>query len=237
MSEVRLQKHMADLGIASRRKCEEFIEKGMVKVNGERIIEMGVKIDPEKDLVEVDGKRLKKENEKLVYYALNKPQGYVSACVETKTEKDLVTHLVPQKPRVFPIGRLDKDTTGLILMTNDGKMTFDLTHPSQEHEKEYFVEVNPAVSDAALDKMRNGITVLGEKTQPCTVTRVAKNKFFIVLKEGKNRQIRRMVRSVGASVMSLKRVRIGKFVLNEFEIPLGKFKKLNEEEVKMLKQT
>lgn len=233
---IRLQKHLADQGIASRRKCEEFIAKGMVKVNGEVIKEMGVKIDPGTDKVEIDGKRLQKEQAKFVYYALHKPVGFVSSCVRTATEKDLVIDLVPAMPRVFPIGRLDKDSEGLIILSNDGQLTLDLTHPSREHEKEYLVEVNPAITDAALDKLRAGVKILdGEQTQPCEITRRDKRSFNIILKEGKNRQIRRMVRKVGCSVMKLKRIRIGGFFLNDFEIPPGKYKSLSTDEVALLK--
>ena len=234
MEPIRLQKHMADQGIASRRKCEEYIAKGMVKVNGVVIKEMGVKVDPEKDKVEVDGKRLEKEREKFVYYALNKPVGFVSSCVRTKTEKDLVTDLVPKQPRVFPIGRLDKDSEGLIIMSNDGQLTLELTHPSKEHEKEYFVVVSPSISDAAIEKLQSGVTILREKTQPCVIKRVDKRSFFITLKEGKNRQIRRMVRKIGANVIQLKRTRIGRYVLNDFQIPPGKYKTLTKQEVEQL---
>lgn len=236
MEPIRLQKYMADQGIASRRKCEEFIEKGMVKINGNVIKEMGVKINPETDKIEVDGKRLEKEREKFVYYALNKPVGFVSSCVRTKTEKNLIIDLVPENPRVFPIGRLDKDSEGLIILSNDGQLTLELTHPSKEHEKEYFVVVSPMITDGALDKLRNGVSILqGEQTQPCEIKRVDKCSFFITLKEGKNRQIRRMVQKVGCEVRKLKRVRIGKYVLNDFQIFPGKYKKLSMEEVQMLK--
>ncbi len=234
MSQIRLQKFMADKGIASRRKCEEFIKGGMVKVNGEVITEMGIKIDPENDVIEVDGEKLKTEEDKYVYYALNKPIGYVSAAQQTANEKNIVTDLVPKEPRVFPVGRLDKDTTGLIILTNDGRLTFELTHPSQEHEKEYEVEVNPDIAEGALEKLRQGVPILGQKTLPTEIKRISKNQFKIVLKEGKNRHIRRICRKVGFEVVKLKRIRIGQFQLKN--IPLGEYIVLKSNEVEKLKK-
>lgn len=230
---LRLQKYMADKGIASRRKSEEYILDGLVKVNGKTIKEMGVQIDPEVDTIEFDGNAIQKDQEEYVYYALNKPLGYVSSAQRTKLEKKIVTELVPKNPRVFPVGRLDKDTTGLLILSNDGRMTYELTHPSKEHEKEYEVKVNPDVSNGALEKLKKGIPILGEKTRPTRIKRLSKNSFQIVLTEGKNRHIRRICRKVGVEVIELKRLRIGQFLLNNIE--QGKYKILTQKEVKLLK--
>jgi pseudouridine synthase len=229
---MRLQKYMASKGIASRRKSEEYIAAGLVKVNKKTVTEMGFLVDPEKDLVEYDGAQLKKEEEKLIYYALNKPLGFVSAAQKTKCEKNIVTDLVPKAPRVFPVGRLDKETTGLIILTNDGRLTFNLTHPSKEHEKEYIVKVKPAISDTALDKLRKGVPILGQETRPCLVERLSKSSFKITLTEGKNRHIRRICRKVGSEVVDLKRIRIGSFYLEG--IKEGSYKVLSTKEVKDL---
>ena len=226
---------MARAGIASRRKSEEFIERGVVQVNGKVVCEMGVKIDPEVDKVVIDGKKLKIEKQGYVYYALNKPRGYVSAAIKNsavKSEK-IITELVPKNPRVFPVGRLDKDSDGLIILTNDGQLTFKLTHPSQEHEKEYLVTVKQVLQEGALNKLRAGMNILGQKTKPAVVTKITQNKFKIVLQEGKNRQIRRMCRKVGWEVLRLTRIRIGQFFLKN--IKLGEYRQLAEKELFLLK--
>ncbi|MBT4936488.1 rRNA pseudouridine synthase, partial [Candidatus Peregrinibacteria bacterium] len=139
----------------------------------------------------------------------------------------------PEVPRVFPVGRLDKETTGLLLLTNDGRMTYDLTHPSKEHEKEYEVKVSPDISNGALEKLKGGISILGEKTRPTIINRLSKNSFGITLTEGKNRHIRRICRKVGVEVVALKRVRIGSFIMKNIE--LGKYRVLDQNAIKLLK--
>ncbi len=209
-SSLRLQKYIADKGIASRREAERLISEGAVTVNGEVIREMGVKIDPVKDLVEVSGKHLKKRSERLIYIALNKPAGYVTTSRKTEREDKIVLDLLRNIPeRVFPVGRLDKESTGLLLLTNDGTLTYELTHPSFEHEKEYLVEAFNDITPGMLQKLRSGLSLFGGKTLPPEIELIEKRKMLITLKEGKNRQIRRILRKIGTGVKSLKRVRIG----------------------------
>ncbi|MBI5414010.1 rRNA pseudouridine synthase [Candidatus Peregrinibacteria bacterium] len=212
---MRLHKHIADLGIASRREAERLIAEGAVKVNGKVVTEMGIKIDPEKDAVEVSEKTLAEKKEKLIYIAMNKPKGYVCSTHRTHAEPRIVLDLLKGiSERVYPVGRLDKESTGLLLLTNDGDFAYRLTHPSFEHEKEYLVETMNDISDGMLEKLREGIPILGQKTLPPKITRLTKRRMLITLKEGKNRQIRRLLRKVGTGVLKLKRVRIAKLRLD-----------------------
>ncbi len=178
---------------------------GSVKVNGLVVKELGTKIDPEKDIVEVGGNRIEAKDD-LIYIALNKPKGYVTTCRQDgdKTVLDLVD--IPE--RVYPVGRLDRDSSGLLLLTNDGRLHNILSHPSFDHEKEYDVLVSRPVPDEALGKMASGIHLPVSRTRPAEVKRISPNQFRIVLKEGRNRQIRRMVEKVGNRVKELKRIRI-----------------------------
>lgn len=211
---MKLQKFLAQAGVASRRKAEDFIIRGLVKVNGE-LAHIGQVIDPEVDKVEVLDEAVN-ETENFVYYKLNKPRGVVTTCV-SKWETGILD-IVDIKERVFPIGRLDKDTNGLILLTNDGRLSNFLMHPRYEHEKEYLVEVYGRIEDYALEQMSLWVLdILGKRVQPATVKRFSSGKFTIVLKEGKNRQIRRMVEAVGHDVKKLKRIRIENVLLGSLE--------------------
>ena len=191
---MRLQKYLAQAGIASRRKAEEFIERGLVKVNGEVAI-IGMSVDPDIDRVEMNDKVVE-ETANFVYYAFNKPRDIVTTCLSQ--DETGILDIVDIPERVFPIGRLDKETTGLILLTNDGRLSNFLLHPSHEHEKEYIVEVYGKIEDDALDRMRAGVTIeLKEntrdrkravvmkpyRTRPCPVERLSSSKFTIILKE------------------------------------------------------
>ncbi|MBU4315922.1 MAG: rRNA pseudouridine synthase [Proteobacteria bacterium] len=205
MTLMRLQKFLSTAGFCSRRKGETLIISGNVSVNGIVITELGTKVDTEKDRVHVDGVEVAvKEN--LIYIALNKPRGVVTSCSQENDK--IVMDLIDIPQRVYPVGRLDKDSTGLLLLTNDGRLHHRLSHPSFDHEKEYEVEVKDPISDKALEKMAKGMPILGAKTRPAEVFRKSSRKFRMVLKEGKNRQIRRMVEHVGNEVILLKRVRI-----------------------------
>ena len=205
MSEMRLQKFLSSAGVCSRRKGEEFIVAGKVSVNGKIITELGTKIDPARDQVDVDGQVIK-PTEQFIYIALNKPGGYVTSC--SHPGEKIVVDLVDISERIYPVGRLDKDSTGLLLLTNDGRIHHRLSHPSFDHEKEYDVTVARPISDGALQKMRTGLPLMGTRTRPAGVTRLSGRRFRIVLKEGKNRQIRRMVRKVGNTVTRLQRIRV-----------------------------
>lgn len=237
MAFLRLHKYMADHGVASRRKCEEYIRQGLVKVNGKMVTDMGVKIDPEKDEVLLDPSLRPKnfmdraKKQKFIYIALNKPVGYVSTV--TGEEKPSVMELLRGvKERVFPVGRLDKETEGLLLFTNDGRFAYEMTHPKFEKEKEYEVEVSRPIPEGALEKLRAGMKLWGEKTKPTKIRRLTAVRFRIILEEGKNRQIRRICQKVGYPVSHLRRVRVAGLWLGD--LALGKWRFLREEEIKKI---
>ena len=222
---MRLQKFLSAAGVCSRRKGEEYIQAGRVAVNGHIIAELGTKIDPDTDLVQVDGKPVQ-SSQYHIYIALNKPEDYVTSC--SHPGEKIVMDLVDIPQRVYPIGRLDKDSTGLLLLTNDGSLHHQLSHPSFDHEKEYDVSVGQPITEAALRKLAAGLPLMGTKTRPARVRRVSAKRFRIVLQEGKNRQIRRMVHKVGNQVIRLKRVRIGGIQLGR--LALGSWRHLTEKE-------
>ena len=222
---MRLQKFLSAVGVCSRRRGEEYIKAGRVAVNGEIVAELGTKIDPDMDLVQVDGKSIK-PSQTYVYIALNKPRGYVTSC--SHPDEKIVMDLVDISQRVYPIGRLDKDSTGLLLLTNDGRLHHRLSHPSFDHEKEYEVTTAQTITDGALQKLAAGLPLLGTKTRPAEVRRISERRFRIILQEGKNRQIRRMVRKVGNQVTRLKRVRVGSVKLGR--LPLGSWRYLTVKE-------
>lgn len=210
MTEMRLQKFLSSAGVCSRRKGERFIKEGRLKVNGMRVSELGTKVDSDKDFVEFDGRPVSLNSEP-IYIALNKPKDYVSSCYQK--DHKTVLELLDISARVYPVGRLDKDSTGLLLLTNDGYLHYRLTHPSFDHEKEYEVKVAKPLPEKVLRKLAQGLPMMGTKTRPALVKRVSSRCFLIVLQEGKNRQIRRMLRKVGNQVTDLKRVRIANIKL------------------------
>ncbi|MGD8738678.1 MAG: pseudouridine synthase [Desulfobacterales bacterium] len=223
MTEMRLQKFLSRAGICSRRKGEEYIKAGWVKVNGKIVTELGVKVDPERDAVEVDRDAIRSDTAP-IYIALNKPRGYVSSC--RQQNEQIVLDLLDISDRVYPIGRLDKDSTGLLLLTNDGHLHHRLSHPSFNHEKEYEVTVAKPLPEGALRKLAEGLPMMGTRTRPARVKRISTRRFGIVLREGKNRQIRRMVRKVGNQVTHLKRIRIANIKLGN--LPSGRWRHLTK---------
>ena len=229
MSLIRLQKFLSEAGICSRRKGETYIQAGLVRVNDKVVTELGTKIDPEKDRVEFKGRGVTLKNDP-VYIVLNKPRGYVSSCSQPgdKTVMDLIK--IPQ--RIYPVGRLDKDSTGLLILTNDGSLHHRLSHPSFDHEKEYDVTVSKPITDGALKNISKGMPMMGTKTRPAEIKRISPKRFRIVLKEGKNRQIRRMVRKVGSHVTRLKRIRVSNIELKR--LAAGDWRYLTEKEKKRL---
>ncbi|MBU0578069.1 rRNA pseudouridine synthase [Patescibacteria group bacterium] len=229
---MRLNKHLAGLGIASRREADVLIKNGEVKVNGEVVTEMGTKVDPEKDKVEVHEK-VKERQEKLIYIALNKPKGYVCSVKATRQDPKIVTDLIDIKERIYPVGRLDKETTGLLLLTNDGTFVNAIIHPSSESEKEYEVTFPQQIPMGALRKLETGVKLDGAKTLPTKVKKIGPAKIRIVLKEGKNRQVRRICQKVGYPIKTLKRVRIKGLKLGD--LPLGRWRHLTKKEVLSLK--
>jgi 23S rRNA pseudouridine2605 synthase/23S rRNA pseudouridine2604 synthase len=229
MSLIRLQKFLSAAGVCSRRKGEEFIRAGRVRVNGRVVAELGAKIDPTQDRVSVDGTCVQPEV-RSVYIALNKPPGYVTSC--RHAGKRIVLDLVDVPQRIFPVGRLDKDSTGLLLLTNDGRLHQKLSHPSFDHEKEYDVTVERPISDGALQRMAEGMPIQHGRTRSAEVCRTGERRFRIVLKEGRNRQIRRMVRRVGNEVVELKRIRVATVRLGR--LSEGAWRYLSDLEVKAL---
>lgn len=235
-NEVRLQKFMAEQGVASRRKSENLIRAGKVKVNG-HIAEIGMKINPRKDLVTVGKQKLTNvKNRKMVYIMLNKPRGYVTTVSDELGRKTVMDLLPDFGCRIYPVGRLDKDSEGLLLLTNDGSFTNCMTHPSHEYAKVYRVTVRPAVNDEILFNLRNGIEIDGRKTAPCEVTVLTEEENRVVLEfilhEGRNRQIRKMCESQGLEVARLKRISIGPIKLGMLK--QGDYKELSEQDVKKL---
>ncbi|WP_455484367.1 pseudouridine synthase [Eubacterium sp.] len=235
-NEVRLQKFMAEQGVASRRKSEDLIRAGKVKVNG-HVAEIGMKINPRKDLVTVGKQKLTNvKNRKMVYIMLNKPRGYVTTVSDELGRKTVMDLLPNFGCRIYPVGRLDKDSEGLLLLTNDGSFTNCMTHPSHEYAKVYRVTVRPAVNDEILFNLRNGIEIDGRKTAPCEVTVLTEEENRVVLEfilhEGRNRQIRKMCESQGLEVARLKRISIGPIKLGMLK--QGDYKELSEQDVKKL---
>ena len=226
---IRLQKFLSQAGICSRRKGEEYIKAGLIRVNKTVVTELGTKIDPLNDRVEFKGEIVKQKDD-LVYIAINKPKGYVTSC--SQPGEKIVLDLIDISQRVYPIGRLDKDSTGLLILTNDGDLHHRLLHPSFDHEKEYDVTVSKPITDGALKNIADGMPMMGTKTRPARITRISSRRFHVVLKEGKNRQIRRMVRKVGSHVIRLKRLRISKIKLNNLEE--GAWRYLTEREIKSI---
>jgi pseudouridine synthase len=231
----RLQKILSARGIASRRKAEEYITAGLVKVNG-KVAELGQKADAEKDKIEVDGKVLA-ERQEMLYYLMYKPVGVETTNTEAPREDDKVRDLLPKElqGKIYPVGRLDKDSEGLLLFTNDGVLAYRLTHPKFEHEKEYEVETVEPIFEGALNKMRNGLKLEGEMTKPARIEKVDHNKFRIFLTEGRNRQIRKMVSKVGSEVKILKRTRI--VSLRDDELRPGQLRPLTAKERSTLLQS
>jgi 23S rRNA pseudouridine2605 synthase len=203
---IRLQRILAERGIGSRRACEELISDGRVTVNGEVAI-LGRRIEPETDVVEVNGEAIGIRPD-LVYYLLNKPIGVITTSDDPQG-RETVLELVPPEPRVFPVGRLDLDTEGLLLITNDGALTHRLTHPSFGVEKEYLVEVQGALTDAELRRLRTGVELDDGITAPAKVGQPQPSLLRITIHEGRNRQVRRMCDAVGHPVIRLVRTRIG----------------------------
>jgi len=229
MDAIRIQKYLSSAGICSRRKAESYIRAGRVRVNGKTVTELGTKIDPQKDRIEVDGHPVGAPAQ-MLYIALNKPKGYVTSC--DHPGQDLVVDLVDLPDRIYPVGRLDKDSVGLLLLTNDGRLHHRLSHPSFDHEKEYEVSVKHPIDDGMLAHLSRGVVLKGVQTRPARVERLSGRRFRIVLKEGRNRQIRRMVRKMGHEVIRLKRIRVANIRLGR--LPTGAWRHLTPAEKQTL---
>jgi len=239
MALERLQKIMAASGIASRRKAEEIIAAGRVTLNGKVVVEQGTKADPQRDVICVDGKPLK-SRERLLYFLLHKPKGYVTT-VSDPEGRPTVMELMKRCPqRVYPVGRLDYASEGLLLMTNDGQLAQRLMKAGSHAPKTYLVKISGQPDEQALNRLRAGITIELEdgmrvKTSPAKLRLVedsANPWYEVILSEGRNRQIRRMFQRVGFNVLKIKRVQLGPLVL---DIPPGKYRALTVREVAQLK--
>ncbi|CAI8226486.1 MAG: 23S rRNA pseudouridine(2604) synthase RluF [Flavobacteriaceae bacterium TMED120] len=202
---IRINKYLSEIGYCSRREADKLIAAGRVQVNG-RKIEMGTKVTP-KDRVTVDGVAMNSQRKKPVYLAFNKPVGIVCT-TDTRVEKNNIIDFINYPSRIFPIGRLDKPSEGLIFLTNDGDIVNKILRAHNKHEKEYVVQVNKSITAEFIKKMQNGIPILGTVTRKCWVKQTRKQEFRIVLTQGLNRQIRRMCEYLGYRVTNLKRVRI-----------------------------
>jgi 23S rRNA pseudouridine2605 synthase len=225
----RLQKVLARAGVASRRACEELIAARRVRVNGQ-VATLGDRVDPEHDLVELDGAPLALATG-LVHYLLNKPAGVVTTAEDPQGRRTVVD-LVPAEPRVFPVGRLDLDTEGLLLLTNDGELAHRLTHPSFGVDKEYLAEVEGRPSRGALRRLREGVELEDGPTAPAQASLVEPTVLRITIHEGRNRQVRRMCEAVGHPVRRLVRTRIGP--LAERRLAPGEWRELSPDEVRAL---
>lgn len=229
---MRLQKYMAHAGVASRRSSEQMILEGRVMVNGVNVTELGTSVIPGVDYVEVDGHNITLL-EGHVYVMLNKPVGYITS-VKDNFGRPTALDLVSLNRRLYPVGRLDYDSEGLILLTDDGTLTHLLTHPRHEFEKCYLVETAPVLSESALDHLRGGVDLGNGYTQPARVERqTAPEKLLIGIKEGKNRQIRRMIEVVGGIVVRLCRLSIGPLQMGDLKV--GKWRYLTAQEIEALK--
>ncbi|MBQ7974346.1 MAG: rRNA pseudouridine synthase [Clostridia bacterium] len=228
---MRLQKFMAQCGVASRRASEEIINQGRVMVNGDVIDYMGCEIDPDNDIVEVDGAVIRPEAKKY-YILLNKPKGYVTT-VSDEFDRPTVMELVRDvHARIYPVGRLDYDTAGLLIMTNDGDFANVLTHPRHAVNKAYIAQLNNLPDSESLNMLRNGVMLDGKVTAPAKVEvlKPAKHgcEIKVTIHEGRNRQVRRMFEAIGATVISLKRISVGNVTLGN--LPEGKWRHLNDAE-------
>jgi len=227
---MRLQKYLSAAGVCSRRRGEELISQGLVKVNGEKVTQPGISINPESDRVEVAGQVVRK-SAALVYIMINKPKGYITSWSH-RGEK-IVFDLVDLPERLNPVGRLDKDSTGLLILTNDGELHNRLIHPSFDHEKEYEVTVANPLDAQALSALRAGVVFENQKTRPAIVKRLGERLFRIILKEGRKRQIRRMVEVIGNRVTGLHRVRMS--TLHIGDLKTGQWRYLTPKEIDALR--
>ncbi len=238
--EERLQKFLAEAGVASRRKAEELIAAGKVKVNGKTVTELGTKIDPGKDEVTYLDKKISKKETKMIYIMLHKPEGYVTTAKEQFGRPAVMDLVKGVNERIFPVGRLDYDTSGLLLLTNDGDLTYKLTHPKHDVDKTYLAKLYGVPDEGALQKFRRGVFIDGKRTKPAKIQIIDRERdgrfctAEIIIHEGRNRQVRKMCEAIKHPVAQLKRVATGELRLGD--LPKGKFRHLTEKEIKYLKK-
>lgn len=231
---MRLNKFLSSCGVASRRKCDELIKSGKISINGKVIDELGTIIDEEKDKIEYDGKVLQLSND-FVYYKLNKPKGYICSNADEKGRKTIFD-LVKTDKRLFSIGRLDYNTEGLILLTNDGDFANIFSHPRNEIEKEYIVTIEGKVLESELAVLRAGVVENGKRMPEAKITPIKYDgkltRLSIIIDEGQNHQVRRMFDAIGRTIVLLKRVRVGAILLGG--LSRGEFKPLNAKEIELI---
>lgn len=236
MEEIRLQKYMAEYGIASRRKCEEYISEGLVKVNGKIVTELGIKVNSKKDIVEYNGKKLENSKKsKKVYILLNKPIGYVTTAKDQFNRQTVLDLIKGINERIVPVGRLDMYTSGALILTNDGDFVYKVTHPKYEIEKTYVATLSGIIQNEAIQKLTNGIEIEDYITKPAKV-KILKidyekriSQIEITIHEGKNREVRKMCEAVGYKVMALHRSKIGNIDVKDLKI--GEWRYLNIKEI------
>lgn len=236
LEEERLQKYLANAGVASRRKAEELILQGKVKVNHKTVTELGIKINPAKDKVEYEGKRIRLQDEK-VYILLNKPIGYVTTAKD-QFHRDSVLDLVKVKPRIVPVGRLDMYTSGALILTNDGDFVYQVTHPKHEIEKTYTVTLKGIVKKEEVEQLKKGVKIEEYTTRPAKVKILKtdeekkQSRLEITIHEGKNRQVRKMCETIGHKVLALHRSKIAGIEVKN--LPLGKWRYLTRGEIRKI---
>lgn len=233
---IRLQKYLASCGVASRRTAEKMIAEGMIAVNGAVVTEMGTQVDPDADTVTVDGVPVRPEAEKH-YIAYNKPVGEVTTVSDPEGRATVLDRFRDYPVRLFPVGRLDYDSEGLLILTNDGDLMNRLLHPSFGIPKSYLTRVSNHVTDEEIYKLRKGVMIDGRMTSPAEVRLIRHDAFstelLITIHEGRNRQVRKMVSAIGHQVVRLKRVRFGPVLLGD--LPSGMWRKLTDEEIAKLR--
>lgn len=229
---MRINKYLALCGVASRRECDKLISEGRVEVNG-KIAEVGCEVSGE-DTVKVDGREVKAQKNE--YYILNKPKGYICSVRDEKGRKTVLDLMPENVGRIYPVGRLDYDSEGLIILTTDGELAQHLTHPSNEVPKTYLVKIEGTITEAGLNPIRSGVDIGGYVTKKCKAHIVETNKEYtkihVTITEGKNREIRRMFEAIGKNVTLLKRIKIGELTLRGLD--RGSYRKLSQQEIAYL---
>ena len=232
---MRLQKYLALCGVASRRRAETMIAEGLVSVNGTVVTEMGVQVDETADDIRVNGERIVPETEKH-YLAYNKPIGEVTTVYDPEGRATVMDHFRDYPVRLFPVGRLDYDSEGLLLLTNDGDMMNRMLHPSNEVRKGYLIRVSNEVTDEEIRQLKRGVVIESRLTSPADVRLIRRESLYtdllVTIHEGRNRQVRKMIDAVGHRVVRLKRVRFGPVLLGD--LPSGMWRKLTEDEIRKL---
>ena len=234
---MRIAKFLAAAGVASRRKCEEIILEGNVKVNGKTVEELGTQVDPARDDVRVNRKKIELKQEK-IYIMFDKPLGCVCTCEDERGRTTVLDYIKSIDERIYPVGRLDFTTEGLLILTNDGDLAFRLTHPSNEVNKRYLAIVDSEITSDDVRKLEKGVFIEGGKTAPAKVKLLkvspTRTELTIIIHEGRNRQVRRMFEAIGKNVVFLKRISVGD--MNLGDLKKGEYRFLTKEEIGYLKQ-